>query len=91
MQPHIRYTEGDPQIAYQVLGTRVCTSSALPITCSAPPSSCLRAATAWETSPCSNVEFRHASGSVRVVEATYFGSEFNGSRTTASSSDAVGH
>ena len=40
------------------------------------PGCSFSSATALATSPC-RVEFRHSSGSLRVVEATYFGRPFS--------------
>jgi hypothetical protein len=47
-------------------------SSPLPRITISFPGCCLRLATARATSPLSSVEFCHGSGSVSVVDATYF-------------------
>src|SRR5258706_7821851 len=67
-----------------------CTSFALPITNRLSPSFCFRVATAFVTLPLSNVEFCQVSGSLRVVDATYFGRVFSGCAMTCSSADAFG-
>jgi hypothetical protein len=47
-------------------------SSPLPSTTMSGPSCCLSSPTSRGTSPESSVEFSHGSGSLRVVDATYF-------------------